>query len=158
MSFVFFFKQFSVIELFIGTFVSGNLLTLSYGFISGFLTIYFNDLKSANSTFPAGPLTDDQLKYAITFEKIGGLGGNFAIVPLMHFFGVKRTIHLLSLVLIVRETNRNIVKICFSSIVHVYRFRLVRCSLFGHKICTIYALRGLWMVLLGAWSSSAFQH
>lgn len=86
-------------------FFSGNLLTLSYGFISGFATIYFNDLKSANSTFPAGPLTDDQLKYAITSEKIGGLGGNFAIVPLMQLFGVKRTIHLLSLVLIVRETN-----------------------------------------------------
>lgn len=78
-----------------------NLLTLSIGIVSGWATINFNELQNENSTYTTGPLTLEQSSMVVAIENIGGFIGNFAILPLIPFVGVKRLIHLLGLPMIV---------------------------------------------------------
>lgn len=77
-------------------------MTLSCGQCSGWATINYNDLQDKNSTFPTGPLTEDQLAFMISIVNGGGFIGNFGILPLIQILGVKRTIHCLGAILLVR--------------------------------------------------------
>lgn len=54
------------------------------------------ELKSPNSTFPV-QVTDDQSSIYVSISNVGGLVGNFLIVPISHYLGVKNTLHLLSI-------------------------------------------------------------
>ncbi|XP_055296383.1 facilitated trehalose transporter Tret1-like [Sitodiplosis mosellana] len=78
-----------------------NLLTLSFGLISGWATINYNELQSENSTFATGPLNLEEASLVISILNVGGFLGNFAIVPISQLIGVKRTLHLLGPLLIV---------------------------------------------------------
>lgn len=82
---------------------SGNLLTLSFGVSSGWSTINFIELQNENSTFSTGPLSLDEASLVVSLINIGGFVGNFAILPISKFIGIKRTIHLFGLPLIVSE-------------------------------------------------------
>lgn len=110
----------------------GNLLSLSCGVISGWAVINYNELQSENSTSPTGPLTMEQASLVISIENIGGLIGNFAILPLNQMIGVKRMMHILGLPLIVRTYNK-----------HLRCDKLCKCKFFPllaelntHHLCT----------------------
>lgn len=77
-------------------------MTLSCGQCAGWATINYNDLQDKNSTFPTGPLTEGQLSFMISIVNGGGFVGNFGILPLIQLLGVKRTIHCLGAILLVR--------------------------------------------------------
>lgn len=79
----------------------GNLLTLSYGLTSAWTTINFSELRSENSTFATGPLTLGECSVAVALLSFGGLIGNYAILPISQMIGIKHTIHLFGLPLIV---------------------------------------------------------
>lgn len=79
----------------------GNLLTLSFGTSSGWSTINFNELQNVNSTYSTGPLTADEATLVVSLINVGGFIGNFAIMPISHWCGIKRTIHLFGVPLIV---------------------------------------------------------
>lgn len=85
------------------TIVGCNLLTFSFGNSNGWGTINFNELQSKNSTFPTGPLTLDEASLVVSLINVGGLIGNFAILvlPTSETIGIKRTIHLYGVPLIV---------------------------------------------------------
>lgn len=63
--------------------------------------INFNELQNENSTFPTGPLTLQQGSLVVALSSVGGFIGNFAFSPISQVFGIKKTIHLLGLPLIV---------------------------------------------------------
>lgn len=77
-------------------------MVFSTGSSTGWSSINFNYLQSENSTFPTGPLTLNEASLVVSLVNIGGVVGNFAILPFMQIIGVKRTIHLLGLVQLVR--------------------------------------------------------
>lgn len=81
----------------------GNLLSLSVGFSTGWATINLLELKSENSSFPGGQLTEEQLALVISISNIGGFTGNFAVGPISKVIGIKRAIHSFGLLLIVRK-------------------------------------------------------
>lgn len=84
---------------------SGNLLTLSCGSVTGWAIINFNELQNKNSTYSAAPLSLQEASFVTSIVGVGGLIGNFAIVPIGQWIGIKRTIHLLGVPLIVRMAN-----------------------------------------------------
>ncbi|XP_031623912.1 facilitated trehalose transporter Tret1-like [Contarinia nasturtii] len=77
-----------------------NLLTLSYGLTSGWATINFNELQSENTTFPTGALTLEEGGLVVSLLSVGGFIGNFAILPISQMIGIKKTIHLFGVPLI----------------------------------------------------------
>ncbi|XP_055306806.1 facilitated trehalose transporter Tret1-like, partial [Sitodiplosis mosellana] len=81
------FKQFLTI-------VICNLLTFSSGNASGWTTINFVELQSEKSTFPAGPLKLKEASLVISIVSLGACAGNFVALPIIHRFGIKRTIHI----------------------------------------------------------------
>lgn len=78
------------------------MLTLSFGIVSGWATINFNELQSENSTFSTGPLNLEEASLVVSILNIGGLIGNFGVLPISQLIGVKRTLHILGPLLIVR--------------------------------------------------------
>lgn len=84
----------------------GNLVTLSFGLSDGWITINYLELQNENTTLSTGPLTSDQLPFVISIANIGGIVGNFVIVPLSRAIGTKRSIHLLVIPLIVRKVQK----------------------------------------------------
>lgn len=76
-------------------------MTLSFGLSSGWATINLLELESENSTFPTGPLDQHESSLVISIANIGGFLGNYIILPLSKFIGIKRTIHFLCIPLIV---------------------------------------------------------
>lgn len=76
-------------------------MTLSYGLSTGWGTINNVELQNANTTYGTGPLTESQASLIVALPNFGGFIGNFAIVPISMYFGVKKTIHLLGIPLIV---------------------------------------------------------
>lgn len=78
-------------------------MVFSFGFTSGWATINSAELKSDNSTFPTGKLSLAEGSLMMSFSYAGSLAGNFLILPISQFFGIKRTIHLFGLPLIVRN-------------------------------------------------------
>lgn len=83
--------------------IPGNLLTLSFGTSTGWATINLLELENENSTLAMGPLTKQQSSLVISFINVGGFAGNWLVLPLCGFFGVKRSIHLLGIPLVVRN-------------------------------------------------------
>ncbi|XP_055308694.1 facilitated trehalose transporter Tret1-like isoform X2 [Sitodiplosis mosellana] len=91
--------QFSPIFKQFLTIVCCNLLTLSYGLTTGWATINFNELQSESSTFSTGPLSIEELSLVIGIVNLGAVG-NFLILPASQVIGIKKTIHLFGLPLI----------------------------------------------------------
>lgn len=57
------------------------------GIIDGWSSINYVDLKKENSSYAAGPLTDEQLGRMMLFGSIGGLFGNdHTCRPVIHGF------------------------------------------------------------------------
>lgn len=81
-------------------------MTLSFGLSDGWITINYLELQNENTTLSTGPLTSDQLPFVISIANIGGIVGNFVIVPLSRAIGTKRSIHLLVIPLIVRKVQK----------------------------------------------------
>lgn len=81
----------------------GNLLTLSCSLSDGWITINYIELQSENVTLSTGPLKSEKLPLVISISSIGGIVGNFAIVPISRAIGIKHAIHLFALPLIVCE-------------------------------------------------------
>lgn len=79
----------------------GNILSFGFGLCLFWSTINLMELKSENSTFPTGPMTEEQSSIYVSISNIGGLTGNFIILPISQFIGVKNTIHILSVPMIV---------------------------------------------------------
>lgn len=69
--------------------------------IFGWATINSNDLQGKNSTLPTGALTFTEVSSVISISNIGSLLGNFAVLPLIHYIGPKRTNHLFCIPIIV---------------------------------------------------------
>lgn len=80
-------------------------MTLSFGCLSGWATINFVDLQSENTTSTAGILTLEEATLVVSILSLGGFVGNFAILPMSERFGIKRTIQLLGIPLIVSWYN-----------------------------------------------------
>lgn len=79
------------------------MLTFSFGTATGWATINFNEFQNENSTFPTGPLNLEEASLVVSLINLGGLFGNFIVLPMSHMFGIKRTIHLFGVPLIVRD-------------------------------------------------------
>lgn len=80
------------------------MLAFSFGISTGWSTLNFNEFQSENSTsLPTGPLNEEQSALIVSIPYIGCFVGNFAIVPFSRSIGVKRTIHLSGILIIVRE-------------------------------------------------------
>lgn len=78
-------------------------MTISVGLSNGWATINFLELQSENSTFPTGSLSLDQLAITLSVYSFGALIGNFAVAPISETIGIKHTIHLFGLPIIVRD-------------------------------------------------------
>lgn len=76
-------------------------MTLSFGLSMGWGTINNVELQNTNTTYGTGPLTQSQASLIVSLPNFGGFIGNFAIVPISMYFGVKRTMHLFGIPLIV---------------------------------------------------------
>lgn len=68
---------------------------------SGWATINFIDLQNVNTTFPAGALSLNEATLVVSLPSVGGLIGNFAMQPISEKCGTIRSIHSLSIPLIV---------------------------------------------------------
>lgn len=79
----------------------GNLLIYSLGNLSGWVIINFIELQSEKSTFPSGPLKLEEVSLVASISSIGGFLGNFVALPIIHRFGIKGSIHLCSVPIIV---------------------------------------------------------
>lgn len=77
-------------------------MTLSFGLSTGWATINLLELENENSTFSTGPLTKQQTSMVISLINVGGFAGNWLVLPLCSFVGVKRAIHLLGIPIVVR--------------------------------------------------------
>lgn len=72
---------------------------------SGWASINILELQNKNSTLAMGPITQQETSIVISILNIGGFFGNFVILPLSRLIGIKRTIHILSIPLIVWLCN-----------------------------------------------------
>ena len=95
---------FRKLTLFRKTF-SGNIMVYSFGFSNFWTAINMLELKSANSTFPAGQITEHESSTVVAILNLGGLLGNFIVMPLSQIIGIKQTLHTLGLVMIVSILN-----------------------------------------------------
>lgn len=77
-------------------------MTLSFGMSNGWTTINLLELENENSTFATGPLTKQQTSWVIGLMNVGGIAGNWLVLPLSGFLGLKRTIHVLGIPIVVR--------------------------------------------------------
>ena len=87
----------------INSFDKGNFLAFAFGHVSGWATINFVDLQSENGIFPSRPLTLEEASLVVSIVNIGGFLGNFTALPIIHRFGIKRTIHICGVPIIVRD-------------------------------------------------------
>lgn len=76
-------------------------MSYSYGFSNFWTSINLIELKSENSTYPAGQLTEEQSTIVVSILNLGGLLGNFIIMPISQIIGIKKTLHTLGLFMIV---------------------------------------------------------
>lgn len=84
----------------------GNLLSFSLGNASGWATINFIELQKEDTTFPPGHFTLDEATFVTTALIIGGLLGNYAILPISKHFGYARALCLMGVPSIVSECER----------------------------------------------------
>lgn len=143
------------------TIVCCNLLTFSFGMASGWSTINFNELQSGNSTLPTGPLNLEEASLVVSLINVGGFAGNWITLPMSHIFGIKRTIHLFGVPLIVSHFSSWMFHVTLLTGTLNLTFFLsswVQYSSFGHKMYTIYTLRVFYRVLLAAGYLLALPH
>lgn len=76
-------------------------MAYSFGFSNFWTSINLIELKSANSTYPTGQLTEEQSTIVVSILNLGGLLGNFIIMPISQMIGIKKTLHTLGLFMIV---------------------------------------------------------
>lgn len=76
-------------------------MTLSFGSLSGWATINFVEFQKTNTSLPIGPLSLKEATVLTSIANVGGLIGNFAVLPIGYRIGIKKTIHLLCAPLIV---------------------------------------------------------
>lgn len=76
-------------------------MALSYGMSNFWATINLLELESENTTYPTGPLDEQESALVISIVNVGGLLGNFMVLPISQRIGIKRTIHLLCVPIIV---------------------------------------------------------
>lgn len=81
--------------------VLGLILSFSFSTLYGWAPINFNDLQDEKSMLPMGPLNEYQATIVISILNVGAIIGNFVIVPILLYLGPKKTIHLLSIPIIV---------------------------------------------------------
>lgn len=86
-------------------------MAYSYGFSNFWTSINLLELKSENSTYPTGQLTEEQSKMVVTILNLGGLFGNFIIMPISQMIGIKKTLHTLGLVMMVSIQYTEVLKI-----------------------------------------------
>ncbi|XP_031622939.1 facilitated trehalose transporter Tret1-like [Contarinia nasturtii] len=77
-----------------------NLLVFSFGLTSGWTTINLNELQNENSTLPMGKLSTGEGSLVVSLLFAGGFVGNFVILPISNYIGIKKTIHLFGVPLI----------------------------------------------------------
>lgn len=99
------FDQIERVKIHWNIFETGNLMSISVGTLDGWSTINFVDLQNDNSTFTMGPLTANEAALINSISHIGALVGNFAVAPISTIIGIKHTIHLCALPIIVRTKN-----------------------------------------------------
>lgn len=80
---------------------TGNLLVLSYGWTSGWATINLDKLGNETNTFIVGSLSDSERSLVISILFAGSFTGTCTVIPISQFIGIKRTIHLFGLSLVV---------------------------------------------------------
>lgn len=66
------------------------------------ITINLLELKSEKSEFPV-IITEQEATICVSIGNIGGLIGNFIILPVSQWLGVKNTIHILSVPMLVSK-------------------------------------------------------
>lgn len=98
--------------------------------MSGWATINFNELQSENSTFMTGPLSLEEASLVVSILNVGGFVGNFAILPVTHSIGAKRTVHALGIPLIVSQLKNKHSKSFFT--VHLF---LLSDQCITHNLC-----------------------
>lgn len=76
-------------------------MAYSFGFSNFWTSINLLELKSENSTYPAGQLTEEESTIVVAILNLGGLLGNFIILPISQIIGIKRTLHTLGLFMLV---------------------------------------------------------
>lgn len=78
-------------------------MSLTFGMSSGWATINFIELQKENTTFPTGKFTLEEATFVATSMSIGGLLGNFLILPIAHRFGFARALCLMGIPFIVSK-------------------------------------------------------
>lgn len=82
-------------------------MSFSYGFSNFWTASNLLELKSENSTYPTGQLSKNEAAIVVAILNLGGLLGNFIIMPISQIIGIKQTLHTLGLVMIVSAQNCN---------------------------------------------------
>lgn len=80
-------------------------MAYSFGFSNFWTAANLLELKSVNSTFPTGPLSQQESAIVVAILNLGGLLGNFIILPLSEIIGIKQTLHSLGNILISTTIN-----------------------------------------------------
>lgn len=131
-----FYKCFSVNRL-------GNLLVLSYGWSSGWSSINLKELNSETGTFAVRGLSEDETSFVISILYAGSFTGTCIVIPISQFIGIKRTIHLFGLPIIVSIWKaKNVKPIHCRCIVY---FRQALFFFYGHKMCIVYTHRAFFL-------------
>lgn len=68
----------------------------------GWASINLLELENENSTFSTGPLTKQETSLVISLINVGGFAGNWLVLPVCGFLGVKRATHTLGILIVVR--------------------------------------------------------
>lgn len=76
-------------------------MSFTFGLSSGWATINFIELQKENTTFPTGTFTLEEATFVATSMSIGGVVGNFLILPIAHRFGYTRALCLMGIPFIV---------------------------------------------------------
>lgn len=116
-------------------------MTFTFGLSNFWATINLLELTSENSTFPTGPLSHQEFSFIISIGNIGSLLGNFIILPISQTIGVKYSIHLLGVPMIVSiQKTINFLNFSINFMTFIldmyftHNFRN-KCILFVHRSC-----------------------
>lgn len=113
-------------------------MTFSFGISSGWANINLLELQNEN-TFSTGPLNQQETSIVMSIMCVGALTGNIIILPIGQVIGIKKTIHLFSIPIIVRKRkirHLNFIQLIFSfrsysfNFLHLFvaRFNTHRCG------------------------------
>lgn len=118
-------------------------MVLSFGWSSGWSTINAEQLGNKTDEFPVGNLSDMERSLIISFSFGGSFTGTCIVVPISELFGIKRTIHLFGMSLIVSVCE---IQMCILFKIKTIHSRLVRFFFSSHKMFIIYMHRDFFVV------------